>query len=389
MASPHRPSTWGLSRVQLRAIRNGVVAAVATALVGFALTSLFSSGTAPADRATSSPSAPATCQPAAVAPPKGALRGLSGRFQDAWLPARSDGWAVGYAGDERTDASGLIARWNGSTWTPWEAAPSAGPIDVLEAVDGTGRDDAWAVGWASDGFSRDSLVAHFDGTSWQRSSSPTDAALFDVLAIAPDDAWAVGASGNPEFEQEQALALHWDGTRWSQTPVPVGPGASGLRAIAGGPGDLWAVGFRRRGPLLLHYDGTRWERPTEVNARGPLNDVSVAGGAVWVAGADVLAGRGGKLARVASAPRHGSFSSIVATGPSAAWAVGTVSTLRTDRALALRIQGDAVRPVPVAAPGTDALQAATIGARRTVVAVGWHRTGRQVAPLVATLEPCA
>ncbi|MBW2702694.1 MAG: hypothetical protein JRF33_17885, partial [Deltaproteobacteria bacterium] len=61
--------------------------------------------------------------------------------------------------------------------------------------------------------------------------------LFDILALAADDVWAVGQAGT---------ILHWDGESWSMVPSGV---EDSLLAIHGVAGDLWAVGSDG---LILH-----------------------------------------------------------------------------------------------------------------------------------------
>ena len=83
-----------------------------------------------------------------------------------------------------------------------------------------------------------------------------------MAAVAADDAWAVGTTGNA-YGGLQPLVEHWDGTTWSIVPSP--NGGSGidfdtLNAVAVAPGNgPWAVGltfFRYAGPqvpLIEHH----------------------------------------------------------------------------------------------------------------------------------------
>jgi hypothetical protein len=117
-----------------------------------------------------------------------------------------DGWAVGFGVDE-------LGRWDGHTYTPVEA-PSPGYLGWLYGVADRAAGDAWAVGTsvASSGAPHTTLIDHWDGSSWQRISSPNplgDDWLTGVAAVAADNAWAVGSDGTGSF------VLHWNGTSWN------------------------------------------------------------------------------------------------------------------------------------------------------------------------------
>jgi hypothetical protein len=126
----------------------------------------------------------------------------------------------------------------------------------LTAIDGAGGNDVWAVGethgrnWHSR-----SLVAHWDGASWNLVAVPDAGRLVGVSVIETDDAWALGRRG----------LLHWDGARWSMKTLPRGSYAS---LSASGPDDVWIAGTRP-GPMVgansrglstvvAHYDDTDW-----------------------------------------------------------------------------------------------------------------------------------
>jgi hypothetical protein len=254
-------------------------------------------------------------------------------------------------------------------------------------VDGSDPADVWAVGWTSDGVVTDALVARFDGSTWQPSDAPSDTALADVRAFGPDDVWVVGAAGNPEIVDERAVALHWDGSTWTQSAMPVGGGRSGLNAIAGTSGNLWAVGYHHRGPLVLHYDGTRWERMLEIDARGPLTAVAAWQGTTWLAGAGVLRGDGSAFAQILDARRGGSFTDIAAASADRAFAVGSVVTADASHALAVSIDGDRGTPARIRAQGNDGLEAIAPVDGSTWVA-GWRESASGVVPFVATLRDC-
>lgn len=80
------------------------------------------------------------------------------------------------------------------------------------------------------------------------------------------DAWAAGVSFNGHGNA-QTLILHWNGTSWTRVPSPHPAGllGSSLAAVSAlVPGDVWAAGsVLERGndqTLVLHRNGTRWTR---------------------------------------------------------------------------------------------------------------------------------
>jgi hypothetical protein len=87
--------------------------------------------------------------------------------------------------------------------------------------------------------------------------------LLGVVAITPDDAWAVGTiPGHPWHN----IAKHWDGTTWTaaKTPPPRSKYACFNWAGRSGSNDAWAVGLYRLGAhrycLVEHWDGHTWRR---------------------------------------------------------------------------------------------------------------------------------
>jgi hypothetical protein len=375
--------------MHLRALRNGAVAALVTALAGFALNAMVGAGGSPvaADSPTPRAASPRPCTPQSEPLDRGALLGLTGGFEDVWLGSPDDGWAVGSNGDPATDASAVLAHWDGSSWTPLPDVSGTSIIEILRGVDGSDPADVWAVGWTSDGSIRDALALRFDGASWEPSDAPTGAALFDVRTLGADDVWAVGSAGNPEIVQERAIALHWDGSLWTRAPLPVGGGRSGLNAIAGTSGDLWAVGYHHHGPLLMHYDGTRWARSFQLDARGPLNAVAEWEDTIWLAGSSVLRGDGSAFTQLLEAREGGSFTDILASSGEQAFAVGTAVKADASHAIALEIDGDRGTPARVPAPGDDGLEAIT-HVDDDVWIAGWRKSAKGVVPLVATVNGC-
>ena len=142
---------------------------------------------------------------------------------------------------------------------PWCAAPNALANTFSgTAVSSLAANDVWSVG---------SQVAHWNGTTWNTSFTPTSPQdiLRGIVEVAPNNVWVVGehqSNGMPSH----ALTLHWNGANWQSIAAPdaaVG-GKNALVAVAyATANDIWAVGFTvpLRGPiapLIEHWNGSQW-----------------------------------------------------------------------------------------------------------------------------------
>ncbi|MDQ2809237.1 MAG: S-layer homology domain-containing protein [Chloroflexota bacterium] len=186
----------------------------------------------------------------------------------------NDMWAVGSAGNFNALAplQTLIEHGDGSSWSRVPSPNGSGTSNALHGVAAVAANDLWAVGESG----QQTLVEHWDGSSWSVIPSPSMAQVYNTLrgvtALAADNVWAVGYYTLNGYTR--TLILHWDGSAWSIMPSPnVGSFGSDLQAVAGWTAnDVWAVGGRgfRHGTLIEHWDGTTWsvvESPT-----GPIGD---------------------------------------------------------------------------------------------------------------------
>ncbi len=196
--------------------------------------------------------------------------------------AADDGWAVGTDFHPPQGKRGAFAEhWDGDAWTLVDVAQVGIKGTELSAVSATGPNDAWAVGYYDDGRPsvRHQLVEHWDGSSWQQVPIPSGTGrsepaglLEDVVAVAPDDVWAVG-DGDP------GPVEHWDGSSWQQIALPAGVLEPDFGAVdATSASDVWVTGsrFKDFGETVLyalHWDGSTWSsqrlprgRPAHVQA---------------------------------------------------------------------------------------------------------------------------
>ncbi|MGI8864614.1 MAG: hypothetical protein ACR2JH_09500 [Solirubrobacteraceae bacterium] len=175
----------------------------------------------------------------------------------------TDAWSVGFR-----EGQALILHGDGRGWSP-VATPRIGK---LFGVSARSASDAWAVGDASvpGSHTLQTAVLHWDGLTWTRVPSPSPSTfynqLYGVVAVSPQDAWAVGYSLSPG-RAFHSLLLHWNGAKWSTVRVP-GVELDAVDAVSSR--NVWAVGDQ----ILLHWNGTRWSRQT-VRTRDFLQSLQV------------------------------------------------------------------------------------------------------------------
>lgn len=171
------------------------------------------------------------------------------------IESPTDIWTIGGGGFQHDTGGGFNL----------VAAPSLGTLrGGTQAISADASNDVWAVGHSAPARSyppTSTLVEHFDGSSWKVVPSPSPDAqqntLVGVLALAPNDVWAVGQSAR------RALIEHFDGSSWTVTAAPAPGTTSALSAIAGaGQSDVKAVGWFADAagshPLVVSFHGAGW-----------------------------------------------------------------------------------------------------------------------------------
>jgi len=223
--------------------------------------------------------------------------------------------------------------------------------NVLTSIAGTTESDVWAVGRSGENGVIQTLIEHFDGSSWSVVPSPGDphhknVELNSVSAFSASDAWAVGG-----MEREQRpFAAHWDGTAWSEVLMPrftFGQGdapAQYLISVSVNPlnaDDVWAVGnvpggtYRGEPSFIYaeHWNGARWKI---YQLRGLLTPVvygvaTAPSGEAWTVGA-ALGSRnqwsisewdGSQWIPQDSVGTHDHLFGVAALASDDVWAVGT------------------------------------------------------------------
>lgn len=146
--------------------------------------------------------------------------------------------------------------------TAWSVMPPVAPSGVaLYGVWGSGPQDVWAVGGAG-------TIVHYNGTTWTKVTSGHSAQLRAVWGAGPDDVFAVGVI-DPQADPRESLVLHFDGSSWSPSPGGEAISEVELNAVWGRASkEVYAVGRRwsTQTTTIYHHDGDKWQ---EVHDGGP------------------------------------------------------------------------------------------------------------------------
>lgn len=208
---------------------------------------------------------------------------------DVWGSGASNVWGVGDKGE--------LVRWNGTAWTLSRydgtsvAAKDLGDFDTparsysLRGVWGSSASNVFAVGDSG-------VVLRYNGTTWTRMTTPTTAQLTDVWGSGASDVYATTASGQ---------LIRFNGSAWSLVSAVQAPGA--LWGVWGtAANNVYAVGD---GGMVYRYDGASWQR-IRLATRAALYAVGGTGASnVFVGGADGALYRWSGSAWLAEKARNG------------------------------------------------------------------------------------
>jgi hypothetical protein len=172
---------------------------------------------------------------------------------------KSGGWAVGYiSGSAEADYRTLIFRLSGSKWSRVSASLGSGV--GLGGVAMTSGNTAWAIGDATGMLY--GVLARWNGRTWSWVKSfPVQGlyhGLFSIAAGPGGIAFAVGSNGN--LPETPALSMKWTRKSWVKATVSA-PKGSGLGTVTFGPGGTaWAAGETGVHTMILRWNGREWTR---------------------------------------------------------------------------------------------------------------------------------
>jgi len=284
--------------------------------------------------------------------------GSAGQLHDVDAPAATDAWAVGYVGTDNGDQP-LTLRWDGERWTN---VPSPGftTLQYLRGVRAFAAADAWAVGHANvpGTLTFRTYIQHWDGTAWTAVKSPspeqTDGFLNAVDGAGPGDVWAVGNTRQGEDGVDLPLIMRWQGAGWRVVPTPPVRTATLHDVTAVAANDVWAVGSTfsleqfRTVPYALHWNGVTWQQvavPAPASDGGRFYGVGALGpnrvyaaGEAWAPGRVstlVMRWNGTAWTREAAPSPAGAarLYAASAAGPGRVWTAGDVAGEVTRRPL--------------------------------------------------------
>ncbi|GAC1383875.1 MAG: hypothetical protein NVSMB33_12020 [Ktedonobacteraceae bacterium] len=273
------------------------------------------------------------------------------------------------------------------------ASPNASPnSNSLRAVAALSSTNVWAAGSDLVGTSKASLVyqtlmEHFNGSSWSIISSPNvgtgNNALNGIAAVSTSNIYAVGSS-DASTGGQQTLVLHYDGSSWS---VVTTPNAGPLKSIAVvSATNIYALGG---GTAILHFNGTGWSVTAAPHLRtfDNLNAIAaVSATNIWAVGITddyqtvhqtLIEHFNGSSWSIVSSPNPLSndvLNAITVVSATNIWAVGSDSTHFSDinYTLVEHFNGSSWKAVasPNLGTGTNLLLGVTAISAINVVAVG-------------------
>jgi hypothetical protein len=204
----------------------------------------------------------------------------------------TDIWAVGYDGSG-SNAKTLVTRWDGKSW---QVVPSPNPQsgnNFLEAVAAIAPNNVWAVGLWSTRDDSGSFILNWTGQEWKESRLPDlnpQTQLYTISARSANDIWAVGSLYDPGRKREGVVTLHYNGVDWQVVPTRTGNYSDALYGVVAiAPNDAWAVGYiGGGGAITMHWNGTEWgaNNPPSRNGRQYVLSAVTATAAndVWAVG---------------------------------------------------------------------------------------------------------
>jgi hypothetical protein len=193
----------------------------------------------------------------------------------------SNSWAVGSQTCEDLTCSvfPLIEHWNGTSWK--NRTPIRGPSGFLTGVTAADSSHVWASGST---LSNEAMIERWTGSRWRVPTIPTPGSASEldaISAISTSDVWAVGDYTPTNTGIAQTLVLHWNGSSWRRVPSPNTGDAFAINQLVGvkavSARGVWAVGSYGddgavKRTLVEHYNGTSWTVSSSPNV-GRFNNV--------------------------------------------------------------------------------------------------------------------
>ncbi len=157
----------------------------------------------------------------------------------------SEAWAVG--------DNGTVLHYSNGSWQQVTV-----PVTTqLRAVRMVSASEGWAAG-------ANGTVLHYTHGAWQQVTTQATFTLNAIAIAAPDDVWFGGGDMvDNSFSSASPALLHYQDGTWTTVNGFLGP-ISSLAAAA--PNDIWAVGASGES----HFDGKQWDNLQDIRTHGTL-----------------------------------------------------------------------------------------------------------------------
>jgi len=207
-------------------------------------------------------------------------------LSDITCSSASDCWAVGYY-DNGSAYQTLIEHWNGDTWMIVPSPnTSNGLQNRLHAVTCNSAEDCWTVGRYFTGLTLQTLIEHWDGSSWTIVPSPNESGsaeniLWGVTCTSTSDCWGVGSHGGGGDGTGQPLIEHWDGNVWNivaaEHPTDAQYNYNFLRTVScSSSSNCLAGGYEfvdgHNQTLVERWNGASWQIAPSANTSATQNN---------------------------------------------------------------------------------------------------------------------
>ncbi|HLH63261.1 MAG TPA: hypothetical protein VKV20_16385 [Ktedonobacteraceae bacterium] len=207
-----------------------------------------------------------------------------------------DIWSVGVFYTPQFIPQTLVEHWNGTSWQVVASPNNGQEENQLNGVAAVSSTNVWAVGYSRNGVLR-TLIEHWDGAQWSIIPSPnagnSDNQLEGIWSLSQNDIWAVGTYFDISKNSNLTLVEHWNGSQWKLVSSPnTGESINVLTAVAAvSKNNIWAVGYGETPgyiTLVEHWDGAQWSiiaSPNPSNSNSSLEGLTVlAANNIWAAG---------------------------------------------------------------------------------------------------------
>jgi hypothetical protein len=230
---------------------------------------------------------------------------------------------------------GSLEFFDGQAWSDFPAPAPKYPVPWLFTdVAGSSSSDVYVTGYVlspgAEGPVINSIISHYDGTSWTELLEVSAARLNAIWVGSPTNIYVAGG-----FDHA-GLVLHYDGHGWETVAEP----KAELTTLWGySETDIYAAGFWG---TVMHYDGTAWQQVVKDSRALRIEKVFGASDRLWFAAVNGVGYLdGGDLAFTYWWPNWTSLYALAGTSSAGLYAFGTLFGGYPAAPAGLRYDGEA------------------------------------------------